>query len=380
MATTNFPSSPSVNQVYSYGGYSWQWDGSSWNSLGAQNYTVPGAIQNEFTGDGACTTFTMSTTAATEGSTIVFINSAIQSNAAYTVNNNSNLIVFSSAPPNGAKIIAYVISNAGPQGPSGPSGPSGPLPGVGTGNPGALIDSFTGDGSTVRFSLSAYPTDEAHTIVFVNRVYQRGTAYSIDNANVVFTSAPTNGASIDVYTIGDSGPQGPQGPSGPPGGPQGPQGPSGPAGGPQGPQGPSGASVTGPTGPSGPSGPAGGPQGPQGPTPFVYLSKTYNILGPLTILTGTTRFYPPANITLRSAYFSVGDSPTVGNATISIIKNNLTTLNTLNITLGSYISANYAMSATMTSSDFLTISTTAASSAANGALTIIYTIDNNPTQ
>ena len=383
MPTTNFPSSPSVNDIYSYGGYSWQWDGTSWNSLGLQSYTTPGSIQNEFTGDGACTTFTLSATAANEGSTIVFVNSAIQSNSAYTINANSDQLVFSSAPPNGAKIIAYIVGNSGPQGPSGPSGPSGPLGGTGTGNPGALADTFTGDGSTVRFSLNVYPTDQDHTLVFVNKVFQRPTAYSIEDANVVFVTAPDSGSTIDVITIGDSGPQGPQGPTGPSGGPTGPTGPtgpSGPAGGPQGPQGPSGSSITGPTGPSGPSGPAGGPQGPQGPTPYVYLTKTYNMVGQLTVLTGTTRFYPPANVTLRSAYLTVGDSPTLGNTTINIIKNNITTLNTLNITLGSYISANYVMNATMTSSDFLTVSTTAASGAGNGALTIIYTIDNNPTQ
>jgi hypothetical protein len=31
----NFPNSPSANAVYTYGGNSWQWDGESWNSIGA---------------------------------------------------------------------------------------------------------------------------------------------------------------------------------------------------------------------------------------------------------------------------------------------------------------------------------------------------------
>lgn len=107
----------------------------------------------------------------------------------------------------------------------------------------------------------------------------------------------------------------------------------------------------------------------------VYLQKNYNFVGNLTNGTGTARFYAPSNITLRSAYFTVGNPPTGSNSTISIIKNNTTTLNTINITAGSYISTNTPMSASMTTSDFLTVTTAASSNAANGSLTIIYTYD-----
>lgn len=375
----DFPSTPAVDEIYSYNNQSWRFDGTSWRSIGYVSVGMPGAIRDEFTGTGACTTFTLSTNATNEGSTLVFVDFVLQSNAAYTIDDNSNQLVFSAAPANNSKIIAYVVA-PGPTGPSGARGPTGPVSGVGTGNPGSVLNSFTGDGSQNTFTLNLTPTNEDHTLVFVNRVYQRSAAYNISGANVVFTTAPPASATIDVYTIGDSGPQGPQGPTGPSGGPTGPQGPtgpSGPSGGPQGPQGVTGPQ--GPSGPTGPSGPSGGPTGPSGPTPIVYLNKTYNLLGSLINSTGTARFYPPANITLRFANFSVGDSPTTGNTTIQIIKNNLTTLNVLNITLGSYISSNYAMSATLTSSDFLTITTTASSGAANGAVTVYYTIDNNPT-
>lgn len=126
--------------------------------------------------------------------------------------------------------------------------------------------------------------------------------------------------------------------------------------------------------------PVAGPQGPQGPTPYVYLQKTYNFVGGLTVGTGTARFYPTSNVTLRSAYFTVGTSPTTGNASISVIKNNTTTLNVINIIVGNYISTNTVMDATMTNTDFLTVTTsTVGGATANGSLSVIYTIDNNPT-
>ena len=126
----DFPNSPSVNQVYSSGGYSWEWDGSSWNSLGVTDIGNAGSTRDEFIGTGTNTTFTLTTTAVNESSTLIFIDSVLQSNASYTVNANSKQIVFSESPANNSKIIAYTIAAAGPQGPSGSAGPTGPAAGV----------------------------------------------------------------------------------------------------------------------------------------------------------------------------------------------------------------------------------------------------------
>lgn len=377
----NFPNSPSVNDIHSYGGYSWQWNGSSWISLGFQGFTTAGTTRDEFTGTGS-NTYTLSTTALNEGHTLVFVDSVLQSNAAYNINANSSTLVFSEAPAINAKVIVYTIGNpAGPTGPSGAIGPTGPVAGVGTGNPGAVLSSAIGDGSNTSFYLNVYPTSKDHTLVFVDRVFQRANAYNISNTYVVFSEAPPNNALIDVITIGDSGPQGPQGPTGPSGGPtgpQGPQGPTGPSGGPTGPQGPTGPVST-VAGPQGPTGPSGGPTGPTGPTPIVYLQKSYNFVGPMTIKTGTARFYPPSNITLKSTYLTVGTAPSSGNASVNVVKNGATTLNVINITSGSFISSNVVMGQALLTTDYLTVDTIAGAGAANGSLTIIYTIDNNPT-
>ena len=362
----NFPNSPTLGQVYSSGGYSWEYDGTSWRSLGVQSYTTPGSTRDEFTGTGAQNTFTLSVTALNEGSTLVFIDSVLQSNAAYVVNANSSTLVFSAAPANNSKIIAYTIASLGPQGPSGPAGPTGPAAGTGTGNPGAVLFSATGDGNTTSFFLNVYPTSKDHTIVFVDRVFQRANSYNISNTYIEFTSAPATGALIDVVTIGDSGPQGPQGPTGPSGGPTGPQGPQGPTG------------ATGNTGATGTTGDT-GPQGPQGPTPFVYLQKTYNFVGSILSSTGTARFYPSSNVTLRNSYLSVGTRSTTENVSVRVIKNGSQAVNTINIVTGNFVSSNVVMNTTLTTTDYLTVDALSGSGAANGSLIIVYTIDNNPT-
>jgi len=362
----NFPDSPTLGQVYSSGGYSWQYDGTSWRSTGQQAFGTPGSTRDEFIGTGFQNTFSLSVTAVGESSTLVFIDSVLQSNAAYDISGNGNSVIFSEAPANNSKIIVYTVSNAGPQGPSGPAGPTGPAAGTGTGNPGAVLSSFSANGVSNTFQLMVFPTSQEHTMVFVDRVYQRTNAYNIVNSTIVFNSTPENGSLIDVVTIGDSGPQGPQGPTGPAGGPTGPQGP-------QGPQGP-----TGNTGAAGATGNT-GPQGPQGPIPLVYLQKTYNFVGAILPTTGTARFYPSSNVTLRSCYLTVGTRSTTENVSVNVIKNGAQTLNTINIVTGNFVSSNVVMNATLTSADYLTVNALSGSGAANGSLIIVYTIDNNPT-
>ena len=46
MATIAFPSNPVLNQIYTYGGNTWIWDGSSWQLLtdGALNNVVIGNV------------------------------------------------------------------------------------------------------------------------------------------------------------------------------------------------------------------------------------------------------------------------------------------------------------------------------------------------
>jgi hypothetical protein len=69
---------------------------------------------------------------------------------------------------------------------------------LGTGD--ATTDEFTGDGSTVAYTLSVDPDVEGNTMVFVDGVYQEKATYSISGTTLTFSAAPANGQSIEVNT------------------------------------------------------------------------------------------------------------------------------------------------------------------------------------
>jgi len=59
------------------------------------------------------------------------------------------------------------------------------------------IANFTGDGTTVSFSLGN-ATNENTTNVYINGVYQQKNTYSLSGANIVFSQAPPDTSSIEV--------------------------------------------------------------------------------------------------------------------------------------------------------------------------------------
>lgn len=60
---------------------------------------------------------------------------------------------------------------------------------------------FTGDGSTVTFTLGEAPSSEEATWVFISGVYQETSTYSISGATLTFTTAPPNLVSIEVIVL-----------------------------------------------------------------------------------------------------------------------------------------------------------------------------------
>jgi hypothetical protein len=63
-----------------------------------------------------------------------------------------------------------------------------------------VVDTFTGDASTLTFALSTEVVDVEQVVVFVGYVYQPPTTYSITGGgnDITFSAPPPNGAEINV--------------------------------------------------------------------------------------------------------------------------------------------------------------------------------------
>ena len=65
----------------------------------------------------------------------------------------------------------------------------------------AIIANFTGNDSTVAFTLASAPAGENATNVYVNGVYQQKNTYSIAGAVLTFSQAPPVTSSIEVNYV-----------------------------------------------------------------------------------------------------------------------------------------------------------------------------------
>ena len=65
----------------------------------------------------------------------------------------------------------------------------------------AIIANFTGNGSTVAFTLASAPAGENATNVYINGVYQQKNTYSIAGAVLTFSQAPPVTSSIEVNYV-----------------------------------------------------------------------------------------------------------------------------------------------------------------------------------
>jgi len=62
-------------------------------------------------------------------------------------------------------------------------------------------NTFTGDGTTTGFTLTASPLDVSYTLVNIDGVFQLKSAYTISGNTISFTGAPTNSSIIDVTSF-----------------------------------------------------------------------------------------------------------------------------------------------------------------------------------
>jgi hypothetical protein len=61
-----------------------------------------------------------------------------------------------------------------------------------------LVENFTGNGSTLTFTLSQASFGENYTFVYINGVYQNKNTYSVSGTSLTFSEAPPITSKIEV--------------------------------------------------------------------------------------------------------------------------------------------------------------------------------------
>lgn len=60
------------------------------------------------------------------------------------------------------------------------------------------VQNFTGDGTTVAFTLSTASFGENYTLVYINGVYQNKNTYAVNGTSLTFSEAPPTTSKIEV--------------------------------------------------------------------------------------------------------------------------------------------------------------------------------------
>jgi len=135
------------------------------------------------TGDNSDTTLDLGVTPISENNVQVYFDGVYQHKSTFSI--SGQILTFSTAPPTGVAVeaITHTVLDISAAASS------------------VLIDEFTGNGSTTAFTLSAAPTNENNTQVYVGGVYQEKATYSVSGTTLTLTEAPANGVSIEVMSI-----------------------------------------------------------------------------------------------------------------------------------------------------------------------------------
>jgi len=134
--------------------------------------------KNVYTGNGSTTTFNTSTAIVNENNVQVYIDGVYQSKDNYTTSGST--VTMSTAPPNTTSVeLIHMVA----------------VDGV------IARDSFTGNGSTTAYVLSMSITNEVATQVYIDGVYQSKNNYTTSGSTLTFSTAPPNGAAVEVVHI-----------------------------------------------------------------------------------------------------------------------------------------------------------------------------------
>ena len=64
-----------------------------------------------------------------------------------------------------------------------------------------IVQNFTGDGTTVNFTLTSAPNNENSTFVYINGIYQNKNTYSVSGVTLIFSEAPPVTSKIEVMYL-----------------------------------------------------------------------------------------------------------------------------------------------------------------------------------
>ena len=170
------------------------------------------ATGNLTAGNVSATTFTGALTgAATSATTAGTVTTAVQPNitstgslTGLTVSNATGIVNFTTSANVTLGAVANLHISGGANGYVLSTDGSGALSwisaAVASGS-NIVLDTFSGNGVQTVFTLTNAPTSENYTLININGVSQLHSAYTVANANVTLSTAPVNGAAIEVMTF-----------------------------------------------------------------------------------------------------------------------------------------------------------------------------------
>ena len=136
---------------------------------------------NQFTGTGSQTDFTL-TQEVDVDKAFVFIQGVYQEKSTYSISGTT--LTFTTAPLSGYTIEVITIG------------------GVSVFSDTLYIDTFTGTGSQVDYTLSSSPASVNAIDVYLNGIYQNKSNFSVSGSTLTFSTAPTAGTAIEVKSTG----------------------------------------------------------------------------------------------------------------------------------------------------------------------------------
>ena len=185
--TAQRPSSPAAG-MFRYNTTDGKFEGytTEWGEIGGAGGSGE-IVKNTFSGTGSQAAFDITDTIIDIDHVNVYVDGVYQYPSNYTVSGSVVTFVAGSIPASGTdnvhirhNVTATILTEGSAFSTSG---------------------NLSGDGATTTFALGGTPRSSDHTMVFLEGVYQEKENYSISGSNIVFTTAPPNGYSVEVKYV-----------------------------------------------------------------------------------------------------------------------------------------------------------------------------------